>query len=163
MRALGSAFSIDGRLRPQPFILTALAIYAAAAASQWLTGATAVAWGGLWPYAIVQLLLCWLWFVVHARRLRDAGRAVWPAAAVTALYLLSLVLLVVVAGKGALGLILLVAVIATLRGWAQHDSTPLFAALMTFMAFVPVMVAIVFTLWAATRPSARRDAAERNR
>ena len=82
--------------------------------------------------------------------------------------MLSIVLLVILAGAffntaaadaadantaGALGLILLVAVVAALAGSAHYDVAWLLVTALTLIAFVPVIVALLFTLWAATRPS----------
>jgi hypothetical protein len=114
------------------------------------------------------VLLVWIWFALHAKRLRDAGRGVGLAAGVGLLYVLSIVLLVIVAAAffntaaadaadantaSALGLILLVAVVAALAGSAHYDVAWLLVTALTLMAFVPVIVALLFTLWAATRPS----------
>ena len=82
--------------------------------------------------------------------------------------MLSIVLLVILAGAffntaaadaadantaSALGLILLVAVVAALAGSAHYDVAWLLVTALTLIAFVPVIVALLFTLWAATRPS----------
>jgi hypothetical protein len=81
---------------------------------------------------------------------------------------LSIVLLVIVAAAffntaapdgadpssaSALGLILLVAVVAALAGSAHYDIGWLLVAILTLAALIPVIVALLFTLWAATRPS----------
>ena len=120
------------------------------------------------PFVAVQVLLVWIWFALHAKRLRDAGRGVGLAAGVGLLYVLSIVLLVIVAAAffntaaadavdantaSALGLILLVAVVAALAGSAHYDVAWLLVTALTLIAFVPVIVALLFTLWAATRPS----------
>ncbi len=89
-------FSPCGRLRPRPFTLAAIAIYLAGAASQFLTTPDVLIRGALWPFAVVQALLLWVWFVVHAKRLRDAGRPIGLAVGATVLYALSIVLLVLI-------------------------------------------------------------------
>ena len=86
---------------------------------------------GLWLFAAVQALLIWVWYVLHAKRLRDAGRSVGPAIGASLLYALSIILLLILAisfyaplsGQvsdsnlaSALGLILLVSIIAVLLG-----------------------------------------------
>lgn len=166
MQAVGFLLSPNGRLRPQPFIYAAAAVYAAGAASHWLTTPEVIARAGLWPFVVVQALLIWIWFVLHARRLRDAGRAAGPAAGVALLYVLSLVLLIIVAASffnssgevpdanaaGALGLILLVSVLAILLGSPHYDLAWLMVVVLTAAALVPLIVAVVFTVWAATRP-----------
>jgi len=168
MHALRFLFSPSARLRPQPFVFAAAGVYAAGVASHGLTTADVIARVGLWAFVAVQAVLVWIWFVLHAKRLRDAGRGAGLAAGVGLLYVLSIVLLVIVAAAffntaaadaadantaSALGLILLVAVVAALAGSAHYDVAWLLVTALTLMAFVPVIVALLFTLWAATRPS----------
>ncbi len=168
MHALRFLLSPSGRLRPQPFIVAIAAVYAAGVASHGLTTADVIARVGLWGFVAVQALLVWIWFALHAKRLRDAGRRAGLAAGVALLYVLSIVLLVIVAAAffntaaadaadantaSALGLILLVAVVAALTGSAHYDIAWLLVAALTLVAFVPVIVALLFTLWGATRPS----------
>src|ERR1700733_7995182 len=96
MEALRLVFSPSGRLGPLAFAYGAIAIYAAGAASQWLTLPDVLSRAGLWPFAAVQALLIWIWFVLHARRLHDAGRPAGLAAAAALLYALAVVLLLIV-------------------------------------------------------------------
>ncbi len=166
MHALHFLFSPHGRLSPQPFAFAAGAVYAAGVASQWLTLPDVIAHTGLWPFVAVQALLIWVWFALHAKRLRDGGRAVGLAAGVGLLYALSLVLLIIVAASffnsageaadantaGALGLILLASILALLLGSPHYDLALVMVASLTAMALLPVIVAVVFTVWAATRP-----------
>jgi uncharacterized membrane protein YhaH (DUF805 family) len=168
MHALRFLFSPSGRLRPQPFVIAAAGVYAAGVASHALTTADVIARVGLWAFVGVQALLVWIWFAVHAKRLRDAGRGAGLAAGVALLYILSIVLLVIVAAAffntavadaadpntaSALGLILLVAVVAVLAGSANYDVAWLLVAALTLVALLPVIVAVLCTVWAATRPS----------
>ena len=79
-------------------------------------------------------MLTWIWFALHAKRLRDAGRSIDLPAAIALLYVLSVALLVIVAvsfinsasaesldynGATALGLILFVSIIVALLGSPQ--------------------------------------------
>ena len=161
--------SPQGRLRPQPFLAAIAAIYIAGALSHWLTVPGVIAQLGLWAFAAVQAVLIWLWFVVHAKRLHDAGRGEGLAIAVAILYVLSLILLLLLAtnffagseagslgGAGAtsaLELVLLLYIVMTLTGPVQYDLTWVVVVILTLFAFVPVVVALVFTLWTATRTS----------
>ena len=169
MQILRFLFSPSGRLRPQPFVLAAIAVYLIGAASQFLTAPNINVRGGLWLFAAVQALLIWIWFSLHAKRLRDACHATGLALGVSLLYALSVVLLLIVAiaffntlvvaasdpnATSALGLLLLLSIVATLLGSAQYDFTWLVVTILTLMAFVPIIVALILTLWAATRPSA---------
>ena len=159
-----------GRLAPQPFIYGAATVYALGLASHFLTTPDVLARGGLWPFIAAQIAVIWIWFVLHSKRLRDAGHSSGLAVAVALLYVLSVALLLIVADSffntsdgpmangnatGALGLILLVYVIATLLGSTQYDLAWVVVAILTLMAFLPIIVSVAFTLWAATRP--RRD------
>jgi uncharacterized membrane protein YhaH (DUF805 family) len=161
-------FSPFGRLAPQPFVAAVLAVYAAGIGAQWLTMQQVLAHAGIWPFAIAQVLLIWIWYVLHARRLHDAGRPVDLAAGAAALYALSIVLLLIVAmnfftpsaggtdpnATAALNIVLLIAVIAALTQTSGHDVGGLILALCIVMAFLPVIVAVAVTCWAATQPSA---------
>jgi uncharacterized membrane protein YhaH (DUF805 family) len=162
-------FSPAGRLRPQPFLIAIAAVYIAGALSHWLTVPDVIARLGLWAFAAAQAALTWLWFVLHAKRLHDAGRGEGLAIAVAILYLLSLVLLLLLAtnffagsepgslgnvsATGALELVLLLYIVMTLAGPTQYDLTWIVLIILTFFAFVPVLVALLFTLWTATRTS----------
>ncbi|HML08814.1 MAG TPA: hypothetical protein VK430_11905 [Xanthobacteraceae bacterium] len=173
MQALHFLFSPSGRLRPQAFAVAILAVYVAGAASQWLTMPAVLARAGLWPFAAAQALLIWIWFALHVRRLRDAGTGVGLAAGIGVLYALSVVLLVIVAASffntsaamsdpnaaTALGLLLLASIIDILLSSPHHDVAWLMVTILTFMAFVPVIIAVIFTLWAATRPRQTDDTA----
>jgi uncharacterized membrane protein YhaH (DUF805 family) len=171
MQTLRLIFSPSGRLVPQAFIVAAVLVYLVGIASHLLTGSSVVLHAGLWPFLFVQALLIWIWFAVHAKRLHDAGRTAGLAAGVAVLYALSIALLVIVAVSfygalagqmpfedantaGALGLILLLSIISILFGAPHYDLAWLMVAILLLIAFVPVVLAVVVTLWAATRPSA---------
>ena len=95
------------------------------------------------------------------------------AAGVGLLYVLSIVLLLIVADSffnasgglmdnasatSALELILLLYVIVTLIGSPHYDLAWLMVALLTLVAFTPVAVAFVFSIWTARRPSLTDEA-----
>ncbi len=168
MQAVQFLFSPSGRLRPQPFVYAAVGIYVFGAASHLLTTPDVIRHGGLWPFIAAQLLLLWIWFVLHAKRLHDSGRTGGLAAAVALLYVLSLVLLLIVADSffntsgdlmenapatGALELILLLYVIVTLIGSPHYDLAWLMVVALMLIGFAPIVVAVIFSLWAARRPS----------
>jgi hypothetical protein len=169
MHAL-TLISPQGRLRPHPFLTAIVAVYVAGALSHWLTVPDVIARVGLWAFAAVQAALTWLWFVLHAKRLHDAGRGEGLAIAVALIYVLSLVLLLLLAtnffagseagsldsanATGALELVLLLYIVMTLTGPVQYDLTWIVIIILTLFAFAPVLVALFFTLWTATRTSA---------
>jgi uncharacterized membrane protein YhaH (DUF805 family) len=169
MQALHSVFSPSGRLAPRPFAVAAIAVYIAGVAAQWLTGPEVLVRTGIWPFAIVQVLLIWIWYTLHAKRLHDADRSDGLAAGAALLYALSIVLLLIVTigffkpyasgmtdpnATAALNIVLLVSVIAALAQTSSHDIGALIVTGLIAVAFLPVIVALAVTLWAATRPSA---------
>jgi uncharacterized membrane protein YhaH (DUF805 family) len=173
MQALRLMFSPAGRLSPQPFIVAAVLVYLAGIASHWLTTTDVIRRAGLWPFLAAQIVLIWIWYVLHAKRLRDAGQNTGLAAGVSLLYALSIALLVIVAvsfyrplaGDGsdpntasALGLILFVSIIALLAGAPHYDLSWLIVAILVVLAFLPIVLAAATTVWAATRPSMARPA-----
>jgi uncharacterized membrane protein YhaH (DUF805 family) len=171
MQALRVFLSPRGRLEPQPFIYGAIAVYLFGAASHLLTTADILRRAGLLPFIAVQLLLVWAWFSLHAKRLHDAGRSSGLAVGIALLYLLSVVLLLIVAdgffttsssaplgdanAQGALWLLLVLYIFSTLGGSSQYDLAWVVVAILTVMAFVPILVALGFSVWAARRPSAK--------
>lgn len=173
MQALALLFSPSGRLGPRVFIYAALSVYVAGAASQWLTTPAVVAHAGLWLFIAAQALLVWIWFALHAKRLRDAGQPVELAAGASILYALSIVLLIVIAlsfsatltdqapdanTASALGLILLTSVVGFLVGSPHHDLAWLVIAFLLAIGFLPVVLAVAVSMWAATRPGADANA-----
>jgi uncharacterized membrane protein YhaH (DUF805 family) len=174
MQGLRLFFSPSGRLGPQAFIIAIVLVYVAGVASQALTLPDVIKSAGLWPFLAVQIVLIWIWYALHAKRLRDAAKPVGLAVAASLLYVLSVALLVIIAGAfytalagqstdpntvGALGLILFVSIIAMLSG-APHDSLAwLIVAILLVIAYLPIVLAVVTTGWAATRPKVERPAA----
>jgi hypothetical protein len=169
--SLSTILSPGGQLRPRPFILSIAAVYAAGVASHWLTTPDVTARMGLWAFAAVQAVLTWLWFVLHAKRLHDAGRTDGLARAIALLYALSIVFLLILAmnffagstglmgnagATSALELLLFLYIIQTLAGSIPHDLGSIVVGILTLFALVPVIVALFFTLWTATRPSAQQ-------
>src|SRR5579863_9623058 len=172
MQAIEFLFSPNGRLKPQPFIYGAVGVYLFGVASHLLTTPDVIRHGGLWPFLAAQILLIWIWFVLHAKRLHDAGKNSGLAIAVGLLYGLSLVLLLIVADSffnttdglmdnagatGALELILLLYVIVTLIGSPHYDLAWLLVMMLMLIGFAPIVVAVGFSVWTARRPSLERS------
>lgn len=152
-------------------MVAAIVLYAVGAASHLLTAPDVIVRAGPWPFAAIQALLIWLWFVLHSNRLRDAGLGPGLAAGVSVLYALSVALLVIVEASFAgtisgqtgdakaasgLELILVVAIIALLLNSPHYDLTSTVVAILLAVEFIPIVLALGTTVWAATRPS--RDA-----
>jgi uncharacterized membrane protein YhaH (DUF805 family) len=168
MQPMQFLLSPSGRLKPQPFMYGAVGVYLFGVASHLLTTPDVIRHGGLWPFVAAQILLLWVWYVLHAKRLHDAGRGGGVAAAVALLYLLSLVLLMIVADSffntsgdlmdnaaatSALELILLLYVIVTLIGSPHYDVAWFVVVLLMLIGFAPIVVAAGFSIWTARRPS----------
>jgi uncharacterized membrane protein YhaH (DUF805 family) len=168
MQVLRSLLSSSGRLPPYVFMWLAAAVYIAGAASHLLTWPEVIARAGLWPFIAAQALLIWIWYSLHVKRLRDAGRGAGLAAGVSLLYALSVVLLIVVAATfyhalvgdvpdanaaSALGLILVAGIVAILLGSPHYDVASLMVAILLLLAFVPLILAVGLSVWAATLPS----------
>src|SRR5947209_4408448 len=96
MRALALFLSPSGRLEPRPFAIAALLVYLAGLASQTLLAAPMVSRAGLWSFALAQAALAWIWFALHAKRLRDAARATDAAAGIAIVYALAVALLLLI-------------------------------------------------------------------
>ena len=166
--------SPSGILRPKAFLAAAILVYAVGAASHVLTTPGVIATAGPWPFAAIQAVLIWFWFTLHSKRLRDAGVDTGLAVGVALLYALSVVLLVIVEASFAgaisgqtgdakaasgLELILLVSVIALLLGSAHYDATSAVVALLLAVEFIPIVLALGTTAWAASRPSREAQSA----
>jgi uncharacterized membrane protein YhaH (DUF805 family) len=153
-----------GRLEPRPFITGAIGVYLVGAASQLLTTAAVARHAGLLPYVAAQLILVWIWFCLHGKRLHDAGRSSGLVVSVGLLYLLSVVLLLIVAdgffatssqplgdanAGGALWLITLLYVVSALGGSTQFDLVYVVVAILIALTVLPILVALAVTVWAA--------------
>ena len=167
MDPLAFFLSTNGDLKPRPFAVGAVLIYAASLASQALISAPIVARAGFWPFAAAQATLLWTWYAIHAKRLRDAGQDVGAAAGVAALYALAMVLLLFIAFFIRVGAYpheeLATSPIRWLgplsfRGFGAGAFGGLGPILAGFVlaAFAPALVALGFSIWTGTRPSAAR-------
>jgi hypothetical protein len=171
---LSFVLSPSGILRPKAFLAAAILVYGLGAVSHVLTAPGVIATAGPWPFAAIQAVLIWFWFTLHSKRLRDAGVDTGLAVGVALLYALSVVLLVIVEASFAgaisgqtgdakaasgLELILLVSVIALLLSSAHYDATSAVVALLLAVEFIPIVLALGTTAWAASRPSREAQSA----
>jgi uncharacterized membrane protein YhaH (DUF805 family) len=168
MYALSFLASPRGRLSTRPFVYSALLVYLLGIASQFLTAADVLSHGGLWLFIAAQLVLVWIWFCLHVKRLHDAGRSIGLAVGTALFYLFSVVLLLIIAdglfttfnlplgdanAGGALWLIVVLYIVSALGGSAQYDLAWIVVAILSFMAIMPIVLALALTVWSASLPS----------
>ncbi len=155
-------------LAPRPFAALVLAVYVAGFASQLLVSQPALAYGGLWLFAATQALLLSVWYALHVRRLRDAGRPAGAAAGIAAICGLAALLLLLILGflqetflieettrSGPLmSWFAMAFVLAGLFGAIDIGAGGLVLILLALIALTPWALAVGFSLWTATRPRA---------
>jgi uncharacterized membrane protein YhaH (DUF805 family) len=171
MAALGP-FASSGRVGKRAFALAVLSLYAAVIASQMLTLQWVVMRIGVWPFALAQASLLWLWFTLHANRLRDAGRSPAPAVGVAVIDALAMIMLIVAVAffvpaasdaaaadpqTASMQNILLLYVVLYLLGAfgapSQFDLLHVVLMILVLIACTPVLITFALSLWAGTRPS----------
>jgi hypothetical protein len=169
MNALATLGS-SGRMAPRPFAFGAAGIYLVSFLSQFLLAQPVMALASVAPFLAVQIPVAWMWYALHAKRLRDAGRSTDTALALAVLYLLAILLLVLAtvaanalgSGDGVdtkpLAAVFQVFLLLFLIGTVLSDPNlsmfgyVILGALIVVM--LPIVIAIAFSVWAGTRPSA---------
>ncbi|HEX5106532.1 MAG TPA: hypothetical protein VFV87_22085 [Pirellulaceae bacterium] len=169
MNAVSLLFSRSGRLPPRPFAIAVIAVYAASFLSQALLGEPVLGRAGLWPFALLQAVLVWIWLALHTKRLRDAGQPSGLAVGIAGLYVLSLVLLLLVlavitttetgssnfllAGRGVIQIILVLYMFGVLAGSSDFGGLGVWLMGLVALLVLPVVLGIGYSIWAGTRPS----------
>jgi hypothetical protein len=158
-----------GHLARGPFALAAIGVYFASFVSQILLSAPVTARMSVAPFVVVQAVLIWLWIVLHWRRLRDAGRPAGIVIGIALVYALTAVLLALIicilTSPGAQSgdpdnpasifhLFAILYLIGMMAGQSQLAGLQAWLIVFAFVMFLPVVIAMIFSLWAATRPSA---------
>ena len=156
----------DARLAPGRFVLAALAVYGASFLSQGLLTAPVTQQFSVVPFLLVQTVLIWLWIVLHRRRLRDAGRPSGIAIGIALLYALEVILLALLIwmltapaeqtgdAAGIFHLYLILYLIGSLGGESNLAGLQYWLMGLVALLLAPAAISVVFSLWAATRPSA---------
>ncbi len=151
-------FSPRGSLGAGCFAGAAIVTYALSLAANLLTGPVMLASMGLWPFVLAQVALIWVWYALHAKRLRDAGRGIGPVQGAAVIYALALMLLVLVGaffldGGAAAGsstpASLQVLCELFYRAGASLDPFVILA----LIACLSLLTAPVFSIWAAMQPA----------
>lgn len=167
--------SPSGRMQRGRFAVVLIAVYVVSFASQALLSGGAIGRFGVWPFALVQAALIWVWYVAHSRRLHDARRGTGAAAGLALIYALAVVLVLLVMGivsgsdgsnpalqDGASMLHLLVFVyLLGLFSDAAAGEFGLWLAIFVVLCLLPYVVSFGFSIWTGTRPSAPPSPAAR--
>ncbi|MGH6769181.1 MAG: hypothetical protein ACRECO_09200 [Xanthobacteraceae bacterium] len=151
-------------------MLGALAVYALSFASQFLLAVPIMARGGFVIFVLVQGIAIWSWYALHAKRLQDCGRSSAAAVAIAILYALAVILCLLimaaatvpatsgVAGDAPRTSIFEIFLFLFLVGAILRE--PLLGAFgyillgVLALALLPFVIALSFSVWLATRPSA---------
>ncbi len=157
-------FAPGGRLGAGCFAGAVILAYALWLAAHLLTVPAVLARAGLWPFVLVQALLIWVWFALHAKRLRDAGRGVGPAQGIAVIYTLAVALLVLVAAffldGGAASGASVPASALVLRQLFDTLRTSLDPFIvLALIACASLVIVPIFSVWAAMQPSRAADTA----
>jgi hypothetical protein len=154
--------SQTSRLARGPFVLAVIVVYALSFVSQMLLSAPVTA------RRSVQIALIWCWIVLHRRRLRDAGRPTGIVIGIAAIYALEVVLLTLLiwivsspsgtsdfadSGAGIFHLFAIVYLLGVMTGDPSLGALQVWLMGFAVVMFLPILIAIGFSLWAATRPS----------
>jgi len=148
-----------GTLGPRGFLGSVLVLYLFGLAGQLLTAPIILARVSLWPFLLIQAVLIGIWYLLHARRLRDAARGMASARGIAAIHILAIVLLVLV---GAFymetvsdeawmpeSLLLIRQLIAFTRGAGD------WLTILGLIACAALLVPPAFSVWAAMLPGRR--------
>ncbi len=168
MSPIATAFSLSGQLPRAPFAVAVTILYAAGLASQMLLVVPVVARAGILPFALLHAVLLWIWYALHAKRLRDAGHGVGSAIGIAIVNVLSIIFLLMVisflvspvegqpgeTAGGVLGTWMFIILLVEIFSGAPHLGW-LGRVLMVIVgiAMVPVVLALGFSIWAGTLPS----------
>ena len=146
-------------------MLAIVAVYAASFVSQMLLSAPVTARVSVLPFVVVQAVLIWLWIVLHRRRLHDAGRPSGVAIGIAMIYLIEVALLALLiwvltssAGEasgnaGVFHLFAILYLIGMISGESNLGILQFWLVGFAVLMFLPVVIATIFSIWTATRPS----------
>jgi uncharacterized membrane protein YhaH (DUF805 family) len=156
------------RLARGRFTFAVIVVYALSFVSQMLLSAPVTARTSVAPFALVQIVLIAAWVVLHRRRLRDAGRPAGIAIGIAIIYALEMVLLTLLIwivsapsgsstfaddGAGVFHLFAFVYLLGALSGDANLGVLQVWLIGFAVVMFLPILIAICFSVWTATRPS----------
>ena len=156
------------RMARGPFAVTVIAVYLLSFASQMLLSPPVTARMNVAPFVLVQIVLIGAWIVLHQRRLRDAGRPTGITIGIAMVYAIEVVLLTILVwlilsgvpgdsgGEGEatiLHLFIILYFLALLTGDPNLGALQIWVMGFVVLMVLPVVIAVIFSLWAGTRPS----------
>src|ERR1043166_2132718 len=164
MDSLAPFFSASGRIAARPFAIRIVIVYALIFASQLLLSQVVMSRVSIAPFVVLQGALTFAWYALHTKRLRDGGRHTAPAFALAVLYAMSVILFILLMalvlsmdlGVGDESDIALLMVFIVLAALAADPVAGLFfylAVVRLVLVFIPLLIAVAFSLWAGMRPS----------
>jgi uncharacterized membrane protein YhaH (DUF805 family) len=166
-------FTLSGQLARKPFVITVTAVYLLGFASQVFLTAPVLARAGLLPFIVLHAVLLWLWFTIHAKRLRDAGRNTGSAVGIAVVNVLAITLLLLViaflispvedqpgetVGSILATWIVLIFLLKILSGAPDLGWLGVFLLIMFAIALVPILLAVGFSIWVGMLPAKQDDA-----
>jgi uncharacterized membrane protein YhaH (DUF805 family) len=163
MRLLALLFRRSGQITRRPFAIAIITVYLVSFYSPALLLDPVISKVGLWPFALFQGLLGWIWTVLHVKRLRDAGRSPSVAIGFACIYVVEqLVLLAIMAwlmsslpSREIGGSVLRPFMMLFVMTFASPQSAPfvpLAAGFLTLL-FTPGLIGFGYSIWTGTRPS----------
>jgi hypothetical protein len=120
------------------------------------------------PFVLVQIVLIAVWIVLHRWRLHDAGRPTGIVIGIAMIYALEVVLLTLLIwivsvpsgtssfaddGAGIFHLFTILYLLAVLTGDSGLGVLQIWLMGFAAVMLLPILIALGFSLWAATRPS----------
>ncbi|MCX7313894.1 MAG: hypothetical protein WCG92_06230 [Hyphomicrobiales bacterium] len=151
-------------------MLAVLGIYAASLISQALLTAPVTARMSVAPFLLAQIVLTWIWIVLHRRRLRDAGRPTGIVIGIAMIYALEVILMALLiavltsatrddanSGAAIFHLYAVIYLLASITGESNLAGVQLWLTGFVVVMLLPILIAAVFSLWTATRPSVAAD------
>ena len=170
MESLALLFSSHGRIARKPFVLAVLLVYVLIVVSQLLLSKTVIARLNVLPFALAQGLLLFCWYALHAKRLRDTGRATGAATGIAVINAMSVVLflllLELMLGISAMGIatkkedqelvavLLIIFLLALFSGSGAIDLFYILSVVVLGLIALSPVIAAGFSLFIGTRPSA---------
>lgn len=167
MSIVALLFSRSGRVARQPFAIAIVGVYVAGFLSHSLLGGTVVEKASVWPFALVQGALAWMWTVLHVKRLRDSGRPPGVAIGLACVYAAALLVVLVIMSlitasnsggepgspKDLIPLLFVVYLVAFLFGGAQLNALTYLVVAFVVLLLMPVLLGFGYSLRVGTRPS----------